>query len=212
VFQYVTYLCIGADKQIHSGFGPEFRREDTAMPLFIALFRGVNMAGHKKLAMSDLRTLAEHIGFAKVQTLLQSGNLIFSAASKSPTVLEATLERELAKRLKLATTALVRTAADWKAVVSANPFPGEARRDPSHLAVIFLKDKPSAKNLAALKSSLTGPEYFEARGRELYAFYPEDFARSKFTTALIDRKLDTIGTGRNWNTVLKLAKAVELET
>ena len=182
------------------------------MPHFIALFRGVNMAGHKKLAMGDLRALAEGIGFTKVQTLLQSGNLVFSVTSKSPEALEALLEHELAKRLKLATTAMVRTAAEWKAVVSGNPFPGEAKRDPSHLAAIFLKDKPAAKNLAALKASLTGPEYFETRGRELYVFFPEGFARSKFTTALIDRKLETVGTGRNWNTVMKLAKLLEMQS
>jgi uncharacterized protein (DUF1697 family) len=179
------------------------------MPRFVALLRGINMGGHKKLAMADLRTLSEDIGFAKVQTLLQSGNLVFSAASKSQAALETMLERELAKRLKLATTAMVRTAAEWRTVVSANPFPVEAARDPSHLAVIFLKDKPASKNLTALKASLTGPEYFEARGRELFAFFPEGFARSKFTTALIDRKLESVSTGRSWNTVMKLATVLE---
>ena len=182
------------------------------MPRYVALLRGVNMGGHKKLAMAELRALAEDIGFAKAQTLLQSGNLVFSSASKSPAALEAKLEGDLKKRLKLETTAMIRSAAEWQAVAAANPYLTEAARDPSKFAVMVLKDKPAAKALAALKAAITGPEYFTARGRELYAVYPEGFARTKFTTALIDRTLQTVVTGRSWNTVMKLAKALEKQT
>jgi len=178
------------------------------VPRFVALLRGVNMGGHKMLAMDDLRALAERLGFTDVQTLLQSGNLVFSAASRTPATLEAMLEGELAKRLKLGTTVMIRTAAELRTIVSANPFPEEAKRDPSRLAVIFLKKKTTADNLAALTAAATGPEYFAARGRELYVFFPEGFARSKFSAALIDRKLETVGTGRNWNTVVKMQQAL----
>jgi uncharacterized protein (DUF1697 family) len=73
---------------------------------------------------------------------------------------------------------------------------------------MLMKDKPSPKAIAALKGSIVGHEYFEAHGRELYAFYPDGFADSKFTTSLIDRKLETTVTARNWNTALKIAKAL----
>lgn len=177
------------------------------MPAFIALLRGVNMAGHRKLAMSELRALAEGLDFEDVQTLLQSGNLAFRSARRSAAALEALLEGELKQRLRLETRVMLRTAAEWHAIVAGNPFPGEARTHPSRLAVVFLKDKPVAKAIAALTAAHGGPEQFQVRGRELYAFYPDGFARTKFTTALIDRKLETIGTGRNWNTVLKLERA-----
>lgn len=179
------------------------------MTKFIALLRGINMGGHKKIAMSDLRTLAEKLGFADVQTLLQSGNLVFAAPSKATAPLEAQLETALAKRFGLTTQVLVRSAAEWKKIVAANPFAEEAERHPSHLALMLLKNKPSATALATLKKAITGREYFEADGRSLYAFFPDGFADTKFTTALIDRTLSTTVTARNWNTVLKIAAALE---
>jgi len=178
---------------------------------YIALFRGINMGGHKKVAMSDLRDLAVDLGFDDVQTLLQSGNLVFKCPARAARSLEALLERETAKRLGIGTTVFVRTAADWKKIVAGNPFAEEAKRDPSHLAVMFLKDKPSAKNVEVLRSAIAGREYFHVRDRELYAAFPDGFAKTKFTLPLIDRKLETIGTGRNWNTVLKLARLADTQ-
>lgn len=177
------------------------------MPTFIALLRGINMGGHKKIAMSDLREVAETLGYTNAQTLLQSGNLVFAASSKKTAVLETQIQTALIKRLGLTTQVLVRTAAEWKNLIATNPFAKEAQRDPSHLALILLKDKPSAGSVAALKKAIAGREYFEADGRALYAFYPDGFGTSKFTTALIDRTLSTTATMRNWNTVQKIAEA-----
>lgn len=178
------------------------------MAACIALLRGINMGGHKKLAMSDLRALAEGLGFANVQTLLQSGNLVFEAPAKPRPAVEALIEGALAREHGLKTFALVRTAADWKRIVAANPFSDEAARDPSHLALMLLKNKPSDAALAALKKAIVGREYFAADARSLYAYFPDGFADSKFTTVLIDRTLSTTSTARNWNTVLKIAKAL----
>jgi uncharacterized protein (DUF1697 family) len=180
------------------------------MPSCIALLRGVNMGGHKKIAMSDLRDVVAELGLANPRTLLQSGNLVF-ASTKSAAALEALLEKELAKRLDLTTTVFVRTAPEWAKIVRSNPFTEEAKRDPSHLALFLLKDKPAAKAVAALRDCIVGREVFEARGREMYAFFPDGFGKTKFTTALIDRKLATVVTARNWNTVLKLAAASALK-
>lgn len=172
----------------------------------IALLRGINMGGNKKLAMSDLRAAAEKLGLAEVHTLLQSGNLVFSSAKK-PDSLETLLETALAKQLDLSTHVLIRTAAEWKKLVAANPFIDQAARDPSHLALMLLKHKPSPASVASLKKAIVGRETFEAEGRALYAYFPDGFGTSKFTTALIDRTLATTATARNWNTVLKIAAA-----
>ena len=67
-----------------------------------------------------------------------------------------------------------------------------------------LKAAPGEAELAALKSAIPGRERIEAHGRDLYIVYPDGIGRSKLTLALIERKLATRGTGRNWNTVLKL--------
>ena len=180
------------------------------MTLYVALLRGINMGGHNKVAMADLRDFVAALGFADVQTVLQSGNVVFRGRMRAPSALEKLFETETAKHFGIDTRFMVRTVAEWKKIVAGNPFHDEAKDDPGHLAVVFLKDKPARKNLDALKANIAGREYFHARGRELYAIYPDGFAGSKFTLPLIDRKLETRGTGRNWNTVLKLARLTDI--
>ena len=84
------------------------------------------------------------------------------------------------------------------------PFPDEAKSDPGHLLVIFLKGSVTAKAVQALQEAVKGREVIRPGGRELYITYPDGIGRSKLTGALIERKLGARGTGRNWNTVMKL--------
>lgn len=174
------------------------------MTTYLALLRGINVAGHKIVAMADLREMLAGMGFADAQSLLQSGNLAFRSEKRPGADLEQLLETEAERRLGLRTDFFVRTAAEWAAVVAHNPFPAEAERDPGRLLVMFLKRAPAAKAVAALQAAINGPELVRARGREAYLVYPNGVGRSPVTTALIDKTLGTRGTGRNWNTVRKL--------
>lgn len=175
------------------------------MTVYIALLRGINVGGHKTVAMADLRVLLEQLGLADARSLLQSGNLIFRTAARTSAALERLLEEETEKRLALQTDFFVRTAEEWNAVVAQNPFRQEAERDPSHLLVMFLKTAPEAKAVQALQAAITGPEVVHAQGRHAYFVYPAGIGRSRLTNFLIEKKLSARGTGRNWNTVLKLA-------
>jgi len=172
--------------------------------VYIALLRGINVGGRSRVAMSDLRSLFTRLGFPGTQSLLQSGNLIFESSGRTGAELERMLEVETEKRLKIRPDYLVRTAEEWKQIVARNPFPGEAKDDPSHLLVTFLKKAPKAKGVAALQAAIRGPEMVRAEGRQAYIVYPAGMGRSKLTTVLIEAKLGCRGTGRNWNTVLKL--------
>ncbi len=164
----------------------------------------MNVGGKAKIAMADLRALAADLGLGEPKTLLQSGNLVFASKAK-PADLETLLERETEKRLGLKTACLVRSGKEWDAVIAANPFPEAAKSDPSHLVVMPLKEAPPAAAVKALQDAIKGTEIVRAEGRTLYATYPAGIGTSKLTIAVIERKLATIGTGRNWNTVLKLA-------
>ena len=176
------------------------------MTTHVALLRGVNLAGHKSVAMADLRAWAEALGLLDVRTLLQSGNLVFRGGTKRGPALEAALEAAAARKLGLESDVFVRTAEELDAIVARNPFPDAAKRDPAHLVVVFLK-APAAAALAALRAAIPGREELKADGRQLYIVYPDGIGTSKLNAALIDRKLGISGTARNWNTVLKLADA-----
>jgi uncharacterized protein (DUF1697 family) len=173
------------------------------MATHVALLRGVNVGGNRKVAMADLRALLARLGLADARTLLQSGNVVFRSGAR-PGDLERLLEAEARARLGLQTDFFVRTADEWQAVVACNPCRSAAASDPSHLVVMFLKEAPAAASVKALRASITGPETVHADGRQAYIVYPAGIGNSRLTAAVIDRMLGTRGTGRNWNTVLKL--------
>lgn len=153
--------------------------------------------------MTNLRNFLTELGFENVKSLLQSGNLVFGSRSRFGAELERFLEVEAAKRLALEVDFHVRTAEEWKSVVRQNPFRKEAERDPKHLICLFLKNAPAPKDVALLQSEISGPELVKAKGKQAYIFYPDGMGRSRLTTAMIEKRIGR-GTGRNWNTVLKL--------
>jgi uncharacterized protein (DUF1697 family) len=179
------------------------------MTTHIGLLRAVNLPGYQKVGMADLRELAVNLGLKGAQTLLASGNLLFRSDVRATSRLERLLEEGSKKRLGLETDFFVRSSDDWKTVIAGNTFRKEAREDPGHLLVLFLKETPDGESVSSLRRAITGREMFQARGRELYVVYPDGVGRSRLTTALIERKLGTRATGRNWNTVVKLATLAE---
>ena len=176
-----------------------------ALKAYIGLLRAVNLPAHNKVGMTDLRELVTALGFEDARTLLQSGNIVFRGEARRSDQLERELELAAAKRLGLSTDFFVRSAAEWQAIIDANPFPKEAKADPSHLVAVVLKGGASAKNVTALQQAIKGRERVVATGTCAYIVYPDGIGRSKVTSALIEKLLGTRGTARNWNTVLKLA-------
>ena len=179
------------------------------MTAYVALLRAVNVGGRKPVAMQELRRALEELGFEGPRTLLQSGNLVLRGRARPGAKLELLLESELRKRLGLETDVFVRTAKEWSEIVACNPFPAEAASDPAHLLVLCLKTAPGGARVDALREAITGSELVEANGRQLYAVYPDGIGDSRLTVALIEKHLGTRATGRNWNTVVKLAALAE---
>jgi uncharacterized protein (DUF1697 family) len=178
------------------------------MPTYVGLLRAVNVAGKAPMSMEALRTLLAQMGLGGVQSLLQSGNVVFRSPARDPAVLERQLEDRVARDLKVRTDFFLRSGEAWSSIVRANPFPREAEAAPGYLVVTALKDAPAPENWKALDAAIRGPERVHGVGREAYIVYPNGQGRSRLTPALIERTLGTRGTSRNWNTVMKLANMV----
>src|SRR5476651_1655499 len=97
------------------------------MTTHVALLRGINVGGNRKVSMADLKGFLGELGFENPRTLLQSGNAVFGSSTRSGAALEGFLESQAAKRLGLETLFLVRTAAEWAEIIARNPFPAEAK-------------------------------------------------------------------------------------
>jgi uncharacterized protein (DUF1697 family) len=154
--------------------------------------------------MTDLRSFLTKLGFDEVRSLLQSGNVVFHSRSRMGAELERFLEAEATKRFAMEIDFFVRAPEEWKSMIRQNPFRKEAELDPARLVVMLLKSPPRPEDVTALQAEITGEEIVQAKGRQLYAYYPNGQGRSRLTNAVIERKLGRC-TGRNWNTVLKLA-------
>jgi uncharacterized protein (DUF1697 family) len=175
---------------------------------YVALLRAVNLGDTARVSMEALRRCVQGAGFGSVRSLHASGNLVFSGAPAPTTVVERALEREVEHGLGLRTPILVRTAEEMTSVLEKNPFPREARTDPSHLVVVYLRAEPTEAHWKALRTAVHGPEVVRPEGRHAYIYYAAGIGQSRLTGAVIDRNLGTVGTGRNWNTSRRLAEMV----
>ena len=175
----------------------------------IVLFRGMNTGGVRAPA-GELRAMAQAMGLTNPRTLLASGNLAVETGMDTPE-LETAVEAEMARRFDLKIVAMARTPEQWAELITANPFPDEARTHPAKVVAMVMKDGIKDGGLSAVQALCRDGEAVAWTSGVLYFWFPNGQGGSDIFKKATPRMLG-MGTGRNWNTVLKLAEMVGLET
>ncbi len=171
------------------------------MTSFIALLRGINVGGNRKVAMPKLRELCAKAGLPDVQTYVNSGNLVFAAKDKAGR-LEERIEAAIAAHHGFKVDVIVRSAKEWSGYVRGNPFPDASEKHP-HLVHLLVPKRPlGCEVIAAFSAKAAGDERVESVGEVVWVYYAQGAARSKL--AVVPGR--TPVTARNWRTVLKLAE------
>ncbi|MBE3033064.1 MAG: DUF1697 domain-containing protein [Actinobacteria bacterium] len=175
------------------------------MTTFVALLRAVNVSGQNKIPMAELRRALGGLGLTGMETYVQSGNVVFSAAGDDPaeqaTAIHGLIERELGHDVRV----LVLTAAELAQVAAGNPFlAGDA--DEKYLHVTFLFAPADADGFAGRDLPAQEGERAERAGTVIYLYLPHGYGRTKLNNAYFERALKTSATTRNWRTVLALAE------
>jgi uncharacterized protein (DUF1697 family) len=183
------------------------------VPTHVALLRGINLGGHKKVSMADLREVVASLGHADVATYIQSGNVVFSTEQSDTAALAAALEEAIAGTIGVQARVVVLSREDLAQVVRDNPYAGEP--NPRAVHAIFLSGRPgpeladqvtTAQEQVAQRGSRDTAEVI---GRTIFLHTPDGYGRSDLAAALVkigQRKTDQVaGTARNWATVTKLA-------
>jgi uncharacterized protein (DUF1697 family) len=178
------------------------------MTRMVALLRGVNVGGNRRLPMAELRGLAASLGWTGVETYIQSGNLIFEAESK-PAELEQALERALAAHLGAPVEAIVRTATAWRRYLSGVPFADAVRARPRFLHLLLAKARARTGAVAALRERACAGERVELVGEALWIDFAGGVGKSKLAPAVLDRAVGSTVTARNWQTVIALAELLD---
>ena len=168
----------------------------------VALIRGINVGRAKRVAMADLRTLVEKLGYRDVRTLLNSGNVVFTSRGGTPGAAAIRIEQAMARHPGISARVIVVTAAELAVAVSANPLVKIAT-NPSRLMVAFLAHQPDRARLRALVKQDWAPERLALGARVAYLWCPEGVIASPLSDA-VGRVLGDAMTVRNWSTVTKL--------
>jgi len=179
------------------------------MTTYIALLRGINVSGHNKIKMAELKQLFTDLGFSDVTTYIQSGNVVFQSEPSIISKIEQQIITQVKQVFGHTIKVLVITKKQLKTVFKSNPFFKNKAINIKALYVIFLKENYFAEGIKLIEPFKKNEE-FELIDNSVYLNYSNGAGNSKLTTNLFEKKLKTTATARNWRTITKLIELSNL--
>jgi uncharacterized protein (DUF1697 family) len=176
------------------------------MQTYIALLRGINVSGQKKIKMADLKVSLEKLHFNDIVTYIQSGNIIFKSDIKSINQLEQLIHDIILKDFGFEVPILIKTPQEITDAFENNPFEKDTSKDPKKFYLIFLKDSPLAENITILKTYDYSPEEYVLDDKIIYFYAANGAGNAKMNNNFFEKKLKVQATTRNWNTTHKLVE------
>jgi uncharacterized protein (DUF1697 family) len=159
--------------------------------------------------MDELKELHGSLGLQEVETYIQSGNVVFTSDDADATQLRRDIEEGFAQKFGFQVNVMVRTADEFNAMIENNPFQNQPMKESKWVVVMFLATHPISTAREDIQKTYTGPEELYIVGQEAHIYYPDGMGRSKLSNTFLEKKLQTRGTVRNWNTVLRLQKMMQ---
>ena len=179
------------------------------MAAIICMLRGVNVGGHNKIKMEELRALCAALELKCAQTYVQSGNVVFLCEEKNLAALAKRIEEAIEQKLGFRPHAVLRTAAELRKVIVKNPFAARRNVEPAKLLAVFLATAPAKTAREVLKKFDTRGEELHFAGSELYIYFRNGMGQTKLSWSGLEKALNRSFTGRNWNTVTTLLEMAE---
>jgi uncharacterized protein (DUF1697 family) len=171
------------------------------MQIYIAMLRGINVGGHKKIKMDALRRSFEKLGFEEVRTYIQSGNVVFRAGKISAAALSKRIEEKIVADFGFSASVICRRANELCRIIEDNPFLKQRGIDPEKLHVTFLSEAPAVTSVKTVEELITPPDQARFQRKEIYFYLPNGVSSSILMKRPVDRLLGVVTTTRNWRTV-----------
>lgn len=168
------------------------------MNTYISMLRGINVSGQKQVRMAELKRMYESLGFADVETYVQSGNVVFESKEQDAKKLANSIETGIEKMFGFSVPVLVRSADDFRRILESHPFRDE---DPVRILVTFLYERPDPSKLEDISRYEDKVDKFAIGEQEIFLFCPGGYGRTKLSNTFFEKKLGVIATTRNWKTV-----------
>ncbi len=174
------------------------------MQTYIALLRGINVSGQKKIIMADLRVYLEELDFQDIKTYIQSGNIIFKSTDTSAKNLETLIKNKIQEKYGFEVPVLVLTPQELVKTLKNNPFLTDKEKESKAFYVIFLQDKPQPEYVEKLQEVDYSPEEIVFDDKIIYFYAAFGAGRTKLNNNFFENKLKVRATSRNWRTTTKL--------
>lgn len=171
------------------------------MNTFIALLRGINVGGHKKVPMAELRLLLSKLGLENVRTYIQTGNVIFQTNNTNILNIENQIQMAMIDHFGFEVSVLVRTRAQLKTIFDNCPFPEEKKTN-SYFAI--LSEVPDKDLVKEASNKIYENEEYAIINDAIYFYCGKGYGNAKFSLNFFERKLKINATSRNYKTMVKL--------
>src|SRR5690606_28296602 len=177
------------------------------MQTFIALLRGINVGGQKKIPMAELRFILNNTSLQNVSTYIQTGNIFFQTSETNKIKLEQLIHTEIKQHFGFEVDVLIVTNNDVQRILNDCPFPNDIKEKSYFM---MLHDTPSEELIKIVSEKIYEGEDYKIINDCIYYYCPKGIGQAKFNMNYFERKLNTFATARNYNTMVKL-KTISLE-
>ncbi|MCJ8321732.1 MAG: DUF1697 domain-containing protein [Colwellia sp.] len=185
------------------------------MQAYIALLRGINVSGQKKIKMADLKVLFQHLGFSEIQTYIQSGNVVFYADQEDKHLLADHIKTAIQKHYGFDVPVTVLSRNEFFSVHNNIPLGNfnvdDINENGTKIYISFLSSKPENDMINKLLSYVVSPEKLIIEDKFAYLYCPNGYGKSKLSNNFIENKLKVSATTRNWKTVVKIHEMMNMK-
>jgi uncharacterized protein (DUF1697 family) len=172
---------------------------------FVAFLRAINVGG-RHVKMTELKALFSELGFTAVETVLASGNVVFSSRTAPESALVREIEGRLQDALGYPVATFLRTDTEIAAIHAHRPFTGARLSSATALNIGLLAAPLSATQKRSLSGLTTEIDDFQVHGRQVYWLCQRKQSESTFSNALLEGTLGIQSTFRTARTLARLAE------
>lgn len=176
---------------------------------YVAFLRGINVGGHHKVPMANLKTELQKMGFENITTLLNSGNIIFNGPNGTTSELERQISTHLEKIFGFPIPTIIRTSSVILKLLENNPFENIELNKDIRLYVSFLKKNENADLELPWESPDTSYKIIEKRDQTILSVLDLSISKSPKAMETLELYFGKEITTRNWNTMIRVGKKLQ---
>ena len=174
------------------------------METYIALLRGINVSGQKKMPMADLRNMLDTLEFQKVKTYIQSGNIVFDSTENDIDVLEEKIRSRIQSTFGFDVPVLIKSKEEFERILQQNPYTDPEAIEKKQVYFVLLKKAPEMQLAEVFNAESYENEAFFITEACVYLCCKAGYGKAKLDNNRIERKLKVEATTRNFRTMVKL--------